>query len=109
MRSKRSNAGELVIDHRCSPGITPEFAAANGLSGPVVGAGKTYETGLKNCRHCGNDVLLHPMRQREREWCMRCDAYICDNCGAERRNPEYTHKTVDQKLWEMYELAQKVN
>lgn len=108
MKTKRSNAGELIIDHRCSPGITPEFAAANGLSIPVVGAGRVYETGLLNCRHCGNDVLLHPMRTRERAWCMSCDAYICDDCGVRSRHPEYVHKTMQQIIAELFELAQKV-
>ena len=81
MRSKKDRQGELVIDHRNSPGITADWAASVGVSGPIVGAGKTFESGLKNCSHCGADVLMHPQRTRDREWCWKCDAYICDGCG----------------------------
>ncbi len=85
MRSKQSNQGELIIDHRNSPGIDPAWAAANGVTGPVVAGGKTYETGIKNCGHCGGHVIMHPQRTREREWCGRCDAYICDGCGFRKK------------------------
>lgn len=81
MTSKLRQTGELLIDHRNSPGIDPAWAKANGVVGPVVGAGKVYETGLKNCAHCGADVIMHPQRTRERAWCWACDAYICDGCG----------------------------
>ena len=81
MINKRDKQGEILIDHRNSPGISEEFARANNLSGPIVGAGKVFESGLKNCVHCGADVIMHPQRTREREWCWKCDAYICDGCG----------------------------
>lgn len=81
MRSKMNQTGELLIDHRNSPGITEEWARENNIPGPVVGAGKIFESGLKNCSHCGSDVILNPQRTRAREWCWSCDAYICDGCG----------------------------
>lgn len=81
MASKLSQQGEILIDHRNSPGITPEFMRANGIGGPCVGAGKVFESGLKNCVHCGADVIMNPMRARERPWCRKCDSYVCDGCG----------------------------
>jgi hypothetical protein len=107
MRSKLTHTGELVIDHRNSPGITPEWAAAHGVVGPVVGAGKIFETALKNCSHCGADVVLNPMRQREREWCRICDAYICDNCGLLRKLSGYVHRTAGQEMEEIFERYQR--
>lgn len=102
MRSKNSHAGELIIDHRNSPGITPEFMRVNNLAGPCVVGGQTYETGIKNCAHCGGDVLLHPQRQRERGWCMSCDAYICDGCELLRKLGT-PHKPYIQIISEIYE------
>jgi hypothetical protein len=108
MRSKKDQTGELVIDHRNSPGISLEWAAAVGISGPIVGAGKTFESGLKNCTHCGGDVIMNPMRQREREWCRVCDAYICDNCGLLRKLGGYEHKTARQQIEEIYTSYQNL-
>jgi hypothetical protein len=33
------------------------------------------------CAHCNRVVVLHPLRERERSWCSKCDAYICDSAG----------------------------
>ncbi len=107
MRSKLTHTGELVIDHRNSPGIDPAWAAARGVTGPIVGAGKTYETGLKNCTHCGADVIMNPMRQREREWCRVCDAYICDGCGLLRKLSGYTHTTARQQIEDIFNRYQR--
>lgn len=30
------------------------------------------------CFHCGTITVLNPKRVRPREWCMKCDAYVCD-------------------------------
>lgn len=85
MRTKRSAEGYVLIDHRNSPGITPEFIRANNLDAPAVGAGQVFESALNVCGHCGADVILNPKRTREREWCFTCDKYICDGCGASRK------------------------
>lgn len=82
MKTKRSREGCLLIDHRNSPGITPEFIRANNLDAPAVGSGVTYESALSVCGHCQADVILNPNRSRERGWCWSCDSYICDNCNA---------------------------
>lgn len=101
MKSKTANQGELLIDHRNSPGITPEWAAARGVTGPVVGSGRVFESGIKNCPHCGTDVIMNPMRRRERQWCRRCDAYICDACGLLRKLGG-EHKTARQQVDEIF-------
>src|ERR1043165_7857118 len=103
MRSKLTHTGELLIDHRNSPGIDPAWAAAHGVTGPVVGGGKIYETGLKNLVHFGADVGMNRMRQRDREWCWVCDAYICDGCGLLRKIEGHgEHKPYRQRLSEIY-------
>lgn len=106
MGSKLNNQGELLIDHRNSPGITPEWAAARGVAGPVVGGGKVYESGLKNCKHCGGDVLMHPQRTRDREWCSVCDAYICDSCGLLRKLGS-PHKSLGAVLDDIFNRYQR--
>ena len=84
MKTKRSQEGVVLIDHRNSPGISNEFIRANGLEGvaPAVGAGQVYESALLVCSHCGTDVILNPDRSRDRGWCMTCDKYLCDPCTA---------------------------
>jgi hypothetical protein len=34
------------------------------------------------CNHCNRVVICNPDRTRSREWCAKCDRYICDCCGA---------------------------
>lgn len=98
--------GEILIDHSMSPGITPEWAAANGAVGPIVGPGKKFESGLQNCKHCGADVVMNPQRTRDREWCWTCDAYICDPCGLLRKLGA-PHKPLRQVLDEIFTRYQR--
>src|ERR1700686_5319728 len=86
MKTKRSREAYLLIDHRNSPGITHEFAKANNIEGPIVGAGVTFESAMVVCHCCTRDVILNPDRTRERAWCMVHDAYLCDDCDAARRS-----------------------
>lgn len=79
MRTKRSHEGYLIIDHRYSPGVSEEFVRASGLHAPVVGAGETFEAATVTCSHCQTMVILNPLRARPRNYCSRCDHYICDN------------------------------
>ena len=82
MKTKQSQEGVILIDHRNSPGISREWAAANKISGPIVGAGEVYESALIVCHVCGGDVILNPNRSRDRAWCRVHDAYSCDKCAA---------------------------
>jgi hypothetical protein len=85
MLSKRSQEAYILIDHRNSPGISPEFVRANGLDAPAVGAGQTFESAMVVCHCCQADVVLNPNRTRERAWCWKHDAYTCDNCAAAQK------------------------
>lgn len=86
--SKRSLEGYLAIDHRDSPGITPEQARAASLATnlPVlpVGAGQLLQAATINCHCCEALVVLNPGRTRDRGYCPKHDAYSCDLCEAER-------------------------
>lgn len=85
MSSKRSQEGYVLIDHRNSPGITPEFLAANRIDAPAVGAGQVFESALSVCHGCGAQIILNPNRSRPREWCMVHDGYLCDSCAVTRK------------------------
>ena len=76
MFNRRSLEGYLMIDHRESPG----------LDHPTMPIGKEtfFESATINCSHCERMVVLNPQRTRERAYCPKCDAYLCDACGAER-------------------------
>src|SRR4051812_10704148 len=79
MPSKRSHEGYLLIDHRNSPGIPDEAAVKAGLP---VGAGRgIYESATYTCSHCQTIVVINPLRTRAREWCAKCDHYLCDRCA----------------------------
>lgn len=84
MQSKRSREAYILIDHRNSPGITPEFLRANKIDAPAVGAGVTFESAISVCHCCQRDIILNPDRTRERAWCMSHDAYLCDECDGAR-------------------------
>lgn len=82
---KPRREGYLLIDNRNSPGVTPEFVHASGQPAPVVMAGETFESATVTCAHCNTIVILNPDRTRPRNYCPKCDQYICDSpvCGLE--------------------------
>ena len=79
--SKRSLEGELLIDHRSSPGLPEECARFMGIDPKYVKAGATYESAIVTCSHCQVSVVMNPERTRERGWCPKCDKYLCDECA----------------------------
>lgn len=82
MRTERKREGYLLIDHRNSPGVTPEFLSKMGVDPALaVAGGKTFEASTLNCVHCGTTVVLNPARTRERARCWRCNKYMCDKCA----------------------------
>ena len=78
MFSKRSLEGEILIDHRASPGLTA--AELSGFPAPAVGKGEIFESAIITCSHCQATVVLNPDRSQERGWCPKCDKYLCDEC-----------------------------
>lgn len=85
MKTLNSHAGELVVDHTDSLGITE----ADLLTIPAdkrhlfhtAPSGTKFESAVKRCCHCGVSVLLNEKRTREREKCLKCYGYICDGCA----------------------------
>ena len=56
----RGGHGTLQIDNRASGGVLEEY-------------------NTMTCAHCNSIVVLNPKRIRPREWCARCNAYVCDD------------------------------
>ena len=79
MRSKRSQEGYLLIDHRESPGVSAELVHQSGTDAPVVGKNATFESATITCSHCQAVVILNPLRTRARGYCASCDHYVCDS------------------------------
>jgi hypothetical protein len=77
--SKRSHEGLLIIDHSESPGITADDL--QGKPGIAVGGGTVAKMPTLQCCHCNVTVILNPLRNRPRNYCSKCDAYICDQPG----------------------------
>ena len=61
----RGGKGYMMVDDRAS-------------------GGQFQEMSTMTCAHCGTVVVLNPMRTRERGYCGKCHAYVCDNpvCNA---------------------------
>lgn len=83
MRSLRSGLGYLEIDHRDSPGLTPEQVAGIPWAIAVPG-GQRFERDHAQCSHCQRTVILEPLRTRDRGYCPKCYHYICDECESIR-------------------------
>ena len=79
MSSLRSHEGYLLIDNRFGPGVSAEFVRASGKPAPVVPEGAMYESATITCSHCHAVVILNPNRSRPRNYCAKCDHYVCDN------------------------------
>lgn len=39
------------------------------------------EMATLTCCHCQRQVILNPLRTRERNHCRKCHAYVCDSPG----------------------------
>lgn len=80
---KREQFGELVIDHRASPGLTAAALQRMGIRTKAdLTEGTVFETKTKSCGHCGVVVVMNPDRVRARGHCRKCDKYTCDGCVA---------------------------
>lgn len=81
MSSLRDKEGYLLIDHRASPGLSPDEARQFGYDPSLVAEGKIMEAPIVTCSHCQVQVILNPGRSRDRAVCRRCYNYICDPCA----------------------------
>jgi len=85
MSSLKRHDGELQIDNRATGGAVPGFGNASNYSAPTI-----------TCCHCGGVVMLNPLRERPRNYCRKCDRYICDGCGAVTQQPGYQHRSFQE-------------
>jgi hypothetical protein len=79
--------GEIEFDHRASPGMPGSriFTEGSVVRLPTIG-----------CPHCRTPQIINPNRVRERAYCRKCDAYICDQCAIWASQPDYVHITFDE-------------
>jgi hypothetical protein len=99
--------GEIVIDHRASPGLPEDIARQAGYDPLLCREGKMYEQATLTCSHCRNVVVKNPFRTRDRHYCQKCSGhYICDICAFRATLPDYTHtpfeKVIEQHLSPTY-------
>lgn len=94
MFSKRSLEGWFMSDNRVSQGLPDEMVVPLGLP---AGAGRgVFEAPTVTCAHCAAVVIINPKRTRDREYCAKCDKYICDGCGTVAKAPGYSHRSFAQ-------------
>lgn len=79
--SLKDHSGYLIIDHKDSPGISPEEIPDRLKKSTIaVQKGQVYEADIQQCTHCQRGVILNTERIRERGYCPYCYHYICDSC-----------------------------
>jgi hypothetical protein len=91
--SNRSLEGEILIDHRDSPGMTPAQAG----SWLAVAGGTAYESAIYTCGHCRFMVVIEPKRTRQRAWCGACAQYLCDDCEGIRHVTLRCHSAAQRR------------
>lgn len=90
----KNDTGYIMVDHRASPGIPEDMAIKLGYHPKQVKEGSTFESAVMSCSHCNTQVILNPLRTRERHYCPKCNLYICDWCEAARHQPDYVHRSM---------------
>ena len=81
MHSKRSLEGYLLIENRHAPGIDADWARKSGKDPIGAGMQGIMETSTITCSHCQKQMIVQPLRTRERPYCRKCDHYMCDECA----------------------------
>lgn len=77
--------GELLIDHRNSPGVPVELLTAAGL--PIEAGRGIYEGPIYTCGHCqrGVTVIVKAFGLREKRYvCSGCRKVLCEGCAREK-------------------------
>jgi ribosomal protein S27AE len=93
--SLTSLEGEIEVNHQASPGFSPEQALKTygpGQQYELFGEGKISRMPTRVCAHCGGCVVMNPKRERHRNHCIKCHAYICDICYEATTEPGYEHR-----------------
>lgn len=103
--------GELMVDHRASPGLPEDVARWAGYDPKWAGEGKVYRVATLSCSHCDGKGVPNLFRTRERAKCMECDNreghYICDACDYLRSQPGYVHAPYKKIVDDMRNQAAK--
>lgn len=77
--------GELVIDHRESPGVSEALVREAGLP---AGAGRgLFKAPIYTCGHCqkGVTVVIGAFGTREKRYvCSGCRKVLCDQCARKK-------------------------
>lgn len=94
--SKDTHAGELMMDHRASPGIPADKAERMGLDPAMVREGAVTRLRTLGCCHCGGCWIENPLRTRPRNHCVKCDRYLCDACAAVTHEADYIHRSFQE-------------
>lgn len=91
--------GEIIVDHRASPGLPEDIARAAGYDPTLCREGKVYAAATLTCAHCKGTVVKNIFRTRDRHACPKCAMhYICDGCAFEATLPDYTHTSFEKKV-----------
>ena len=104
MASLRNREGYVLVDNRASPGVSDDTVRKFDLP-PGVNRG-LFEAPTYTCSHCQRVVVINPDRSRQREYCRKCDHYICDGCGAKMAVTKEC-KTFNQIADEIMEAGAK--
>ena len=94
----------LTIDHSASPGLTEEIARRFGLPTEVAGEGRKLEVCTRTCCGCQQQVMLRTDRSSPRNYCRKCDSYMCDDCALVLKTTG-VHKSFAQVADEYLEKA----
>jgi hypothetical protein len=96
LKSLKRFEGELTIDHRAGNGLPEHIARMCGYEPSAVKGGKLFEAATITCKHCKGAWVKNPDRIRPREFCRKCDHYICDGCAYEATQPDYIHRSFEK-------------
>ncbi len=104
MITQKSKESYLFVDHRASPGLSPEMARRMGYPAGSVSEGKLLEIATLRCCHCRTHNIKNPDRIRPRETCFKCNHYVCDFCYIEMQHPDYVHNPFDKFVDDLIEI-----
>lgn len=107
MPSLKRFEGELVVDHRASHGLPEDIARQCGYDPKACGEGHIFEVATLTCPHCKMAYVKNPFRIRAREYCKKCDHYICDFCFADSTRADYVHTPFEKIVDAAVEAAQR--
>jgi hypothetical protein len=107
MPSLKRFEGELMVDHRASNGLPEEIARLNGYDPSECRAGMVFEVATLTCPHCKMAYVKNKYRIRAREYCKKCDHYICDFCYADTQHADYVHTPFEKIVDAAMEAAQR--